>query len=248
VKQPERRAGDTPGRLTWADYLNTFLTTFISAGMLAMAFAQWRATEKQADIADTLARLEIAKSEAKFEITGSKSLVDLGPGISNHALSLPKSISVRAITGVKSIDLLDGQAFLRIYDNHHSYVCDVEARGIYIENEAAILTEFDEPIQSLRVFLHTLLKQGLTFDGQPLVLVRYHDLFGTEVWKQYRANDGFELSKDWMASVTDPAVLYSGAWSNGQGFYFDQLPKSCGPIAKELEAAAKATGGGSGAE
>jgi hypothetical protein len=213
-----------------------------------MAYAQWRATEKQAEIADTLARLEIAKSDAKFDISASKSLVGLGPGIAPNVLSLPKSISVTAISGVKSIDVLDGDAVLSIYDKNQSYVCDVEVRGLYIENDAGVLTVFDEPTQSLRVFLHALLEQGLTFNGEPQALVRYHDLFGTEIWKQYRARNGFELSSDWMAAVKKPEVLYSGAWANGQGFYFDEVPKSCGNAANDLEAAARATGGKSGVE
>lgn len=213
-----------------------------------MACAQWRATEKQADIADTLGRLEIAKSQAQFEFSTSKSQIDLGPGIEPGVLPLPKSISIKAANGVRSLDELDGHAYLRVYDKDHGYICDLEVRGLYIENDAGILTEFDEPIQSLKVFLHSLLRQGLTFDGEPQVLVRYHDLFGTEIWKEYRARDGFELSRDWMASVTKPTVLYSGAWSNGEGLYFDEAPKSCGASSKELEAAAKATGGKSGAE
>jgi len=223
--------------------LNTYLTSILAIGMLVVAVAQWRVSEKQVEVSDALAQLEFAKSDAHFDIKRSSALLKLGPTADPSALAIPTTISVVPVAGVKSIFTMDGPVSMTIRNTKGDVVCDMEVRGLYTEENEGVLSLLDPAIADFRNFLLALRKNGLDADyGNTRVLIRYFDLFGKIRIKQF---DGrLEIN----GPGANTAVLYSGAWSNGHGFYFDDgdLVRSCPEVATQLTKVVEETGGQAG--
>ena len=220
--------------------LNTYLTTILAIGMFAVAIAQWHVAEKQVEISDALAQLEFAKSDAHFDIKRSSTLLKLGPMNDPSALAIPTTISVIPVAGVKSIFTMDGPLSMTIRDTKGEIVCNMEVRGLYTEENEGVLSLLAPAISDFKTFLLALRKNGLDADyGNTHVLIRYFDLFGQMKIKQF---DGrLEINGPGI----DTAILYSGVWSNGSGFYFDndELSHSCPSAAKQLTKTVQDTGG-----
>lgn len=239
-RRARRRRAIAQPAMNTSQRLNAFLTTIISIGMLAMAFAQWRVSEKQTEISDALAQLEFAKSSATFHIKPSRAEISLGTEADPTSLTLPKSITVEGGTGVKAIGAIDGPISAMVVDKSGTPVCDVEIRGFYLENAEHTLSLLDPSAADFRAFLAALRREGLDISyASPQVLVRYVDLFGTTKYKEFRGDMEIE------GTPHGTAILYSGAWSNGEGYYFDEgePERSCRKAAKQLRAVIAATGG-----
>jgi hypothetical protein len=217
--------------------LNTFLTTIVAVASLTVAFAQFRLAEQQAAISKSLAQLEFAKAAAKFDFDTSRNTVPLGPEDDPHSISLPDTVTVKPVSGVKDIFTMDGPVELTLSDEHGEGACNVEVRGLYLQQNKYDLELSRSILSEFQLFLGALRLNRVSIgDVSVQPLVRYHDLLGNLGAQQYLLPNGMEIG-----GPTDQAlIMYSGAWSAGTGFHFDQVdPVSrCPQLGKQLKQAA----------
>jgi hypothetical protein len=225
------------GRSDRGTSLNTFLTTIVAAASLAVAFAQFRLAEQQARISKSLAQLEFAKAAAKFEFDTSGNTVPLGPEDDPHSISLPDAVTVKPISGVKDIFTMDGPIELTLTDEHGGATCNVEVRGLYLQQNKYDLQLSQSLLPEFQLFLGALrLNRVGISDASVQPLVRYHDLLGNLSTQQYLLPNGMEIG----GPTEQTLIMYSGAWSGGTGFHFDQVdPASrCPQLGKQVKQAA----------
>ncbi|HEY5723712.1 MAG TPA: hypothetical protein VIT45_15475 [Allosphingosinicella sp.] len=218
--------------------LNTFLTTVVAVASLAVAFAQFRLSEQQSAIAKSLAELEFAKAAAKFDFDTGRDTAPLGPEEDPHRISLPETIKVTPVSGVKSVFTMDGPVELTLTDEQGESVCNIEVRGLYVEENKYDLQLSQPILAEFRLLLGALrLNRVGISDLSTQPLVRYFDLLGDMHAQQYLLPNGMEVG----GATEQTLVMYSSAWSGGTGFHFDKVdPVSrCPRIGKQLTEAVR---------
>jgi hypothetical protein len=215
----------------------------LTLGLLVTAVAQWRASEKQAQSAEALQRLEYARSAPRFAFHPSESTpfsTPSKPGV----IELPRVIQVTPIQGVASVVGLEMQLNLVASERGEAQFCRVFVRGLYeavgrnlemkrdvSKDFERLLGEFDRRNIDAIVPTYT-------------AMVVYTDMMGQFSIRNIEIGRSDPVEVD--PTPPDKAILYSGAWTGGSGFYFNEpgLPDtSCPRLAKKLTAAALATGG-----
>lgn len=162
---------------------------------------------------------------------------------------LPKSITVTPISGVTAVALLDSEVELAVWAPPAGRTCTIHLRGLYLD-ERRQLNLVDIVETDFRKLIPALDAQGVS----SMVLgyniyITFTDLFGQSQRKAFDVggNDPMEMDQ----TPFDALILYSGLWSGGDGFYFDELSdpaKHCPALAKQLKAAVAVVGGGPGTE
>lgn len=237
---------EKPRRRHLADDLNIFLTTFVAFSTLVVGVAQWRTAERQTEIADALAQLEFAKSEAKFKIEASKDLTSFKTGLTDRQLLLPTTVAITPLEGTRELQLIDVPVTIALADPLGDLACSIEVRGLYLEDADNVAKLWEPATQYLATLLMHFEAHGLyIFDRKPFARLTYVDLLGRPGIKRYQLS-----GEEFIGPEESGMPLYSGAWSNGEGFYTDEgLPEKFCPDAVDLiKAALKEAGGKPGTE
>jgi len=248
-RKPQPRQPAPPPR-DWLDRLNVVATTMLSCGLLIVAGAQWLVSERQAATAEALRRLEFARSAPRFTVEPSNTSLVLKSGDDARAVILPRTIAVTPVSGVTAVALLDSEVELAVYPRHPTgEMCTVRVRGLYLD-ERRNLNLFNVVEADFRRLIPALDAEGLTSSISGYnISISFTDLFGKVQRRSYRVGGNDPMETD--QTPFDELILYSGAWANGDGFYFDSLSDPaihCPALAKQLKAAVGAVGGGPGAE
>jgi len=239
-------SAEKPRRRHLADDLNTFLTTFVAFSTLVVGVAQWRTAERQTEIADALAQLEFAKSEAKFKIEASKDLTSFKTGLTDRQLLLPTTVAITPLEGTRELQLIDVPVTIALADPLGDLACSVEVRGLYLEDADNVAKLWEPATQYLATLLMHFEAHGLyIFDRKPFARLTYVDLLGRPGVKRYQFS-----GEEFIGPEESGMPLYSGAWSNGEGFYTDEgMPEKFCPDAVDLiKTALKEAGGKPGTE
>lgn len=232
-----------------AENLNVYLTTLMSVAMLLLAFAQYKTAEKQTEIADALAALEFAKAKAKFSVSASANTSAIMQDGRRLDPQIPATISVLPVEGVQDIFGTSGQATLVITDRSAAdELCMVAIRGLFSEERRDRIRLDRAPLGELQGLVEAADYEGLTARGFfTEVQVSYVDLFGTPSIANL-SKDGADLEHS-SVKDTDVIRIYAGAWSGGEGFYFDggtAPEEACPSIGSKLRKLVAATNGKAG--
>ncbi|PZU07391.1 MAG: hypothetical protein DI606_16645 [Sphingobium sp.] len=231
---------------SWATGLNAFLTTVVAVSTFFVGVAQWRTSERQTEIADALAQLEFAKSEAKFKIEASKDLTPFKTGLTDRQLLLPTSVAITPLEGARELQLIDVPVTIALADPLGDMACTIEVRGLYLEDADNVAKLWEPSTKYLPQLLMHLEAHGLyVFDRKPVARLTFVDLLGRPGVKRYQLS-----GEEFIGPDESGMPLYSGAWSKGEGFYTDDgMPeKFCPSAANLIKAALKEAGGKAGEE
>jgi hypothetical protein len=153
-------------------------------------------------------------------------------------------IQVTPTNGVASLAGMNVQLNLAASERGSAQFCRLFVRGLYETHGRNLELKRDasKDFQSLLVELDRRNIDALV--PTYTVMVMYTDMMGKFSIKYIEIGRSDPAEVD--PTPPDKAILYSGAWTAGSGFYFDEpgLPDaSCPHLAKKLTAAALATGG-----
>jgi len=217
--------------------------TIATSGLLAVAAAQLYLAHEQTKLAETVARLELAKEKPRIKITPSRDVARSGGAEPGTFVELPEHFYVKLVSGIDTIFSIDVPITLHVSDDNGATSCLIEVRGLYVQDDQRQrLNLFSPPREDFAELIHALREKGVEFNYPTWdFVVRYFDLYGN-------------LKTDYLGLRLQPEhppqralILYNGIWSNGEGFYFDEAPsKWCPSISHKLESAIQKLGGASG--
>jgi len=230
----------------WLSVINTLLTSIIAVAMLAVTVAQWRTSERQTDISESLKVLEFAKSEAKFHVQPSTEIRRFRAGLSDRQLALPKAVGVTIAEGARELAAIDVPVRLMLTQaTRDDAICTLEIRGLYMDNEGNDRVSLWEPAyDDLEPLLATLDAHGFEIiDTEPVARLTYIDLLGRPRVKMYSLS-----GEEYVGDDTAGVPLLSGAWSGGSGFFSKKgyADTYCSESSADLDEAIAAAGGKSG--
>lgn len=232
-RRVNRRRDENPQEpRNWWDFFSAFGTTFMALATLLVAVAQWRTAERQTAIADVLAQLEFAKSEGQFSVKPSLAKEAFRTGLTERRLTLAKSVLVDVGEGVRELKLIDVPVSLYLSNAEGTKHCQIELRGMYLEDEDHLATLWEPSTQYLQPLLMQFEAHGLyVMDTSPRVRLIYVDLIGRLRTRYFNFN-----GEEAVGSPVTGVPLYSGARSGGRGFYADDgAPETyCPEVAKVI--------------
>lgn len=227
----------------WIDRIGPYLTLLFTVGLFATAVGQWRAADRQAATAEALQRLEYARSSARFAFNSAGSR-PFGPRSSPRLIELPYEIGVKPVGGVDAILGLNSEVLLVLSEARSNGICRVLVRGLYDFHEGSLVLGAASSA-GLNKLVEQFVAQGLEI-GAPNynVLVTYTDVFSQFRLKNFQIDKGGAIEIEGTRPTS--LILYSGRWSSGSGYYFDEPgtpERNCPRFAKKIEAAITAAGG-----
>jgi hypothetical protein len=223
--------------------MNAWLMTFATIGLLSVAVAQLYLVREQAKSAASITRLELAKARPRLRIIPSQSFVNYGGTEPGTYVELPNYFDITMVSGVDTIFTIDSAINVHISDDDGATFCSIEFRGMFLQDgQRERLDLFPQPVEDFEKLINALGEQGIEFSYPRWhFLVQYFDLYGD------LKVDYLDLRLRQEPPVQDALILYSGVWSDGTGFYYDEDPsKWCPNISNKLEGVIQELGGAPG--
>jgi hypothetical protein len=223
--------------------INTLLTSFVSFAALFVAIASYRTSQKQTEIANSLAQLEFAKNDVKFLIMKSEEKSGFQQ---NHVLirhQFPLHITVSPFSGVKDIVNVNGELLVFLEDIDTKATCVLAIRGAFSNEEVDRIEFIDNTRLELERLIDNAFYKSLTVRGFDVVLsVLYTDLYDRMITADLGL-DGLRMEATGVRK--NNVVVYSGTWSGGKGFYLDKSDPDalCPKLAKDIREMIDLTGG-----
>lgn len=205
--------------MTLTYVFNVFLTTVISVVTLAVAVASYRVAEKQTEISDTLAQLELAKNQPKFLVAASGEISAFRQSGRLLEPQIPTTITIAPEVGVRDIVSMNGQASIFFTMAGTERPCIVAIRGLFAQRVRDQVHIVEASAKDLQQLIDGAASLGLRVDGfYTDVLISFMNIYG-DLELANLGEDGSDLGK---FSFRDSDIrIYAGAWSGGEGFYFD---------------------------
>jgi hypothetical protein len=231
--------GRAPDR---ASSLNTYLTTILAIATLAIAFAQYRVSQKQTEISDALADLEFAKAQPDFNVDPSAKHAQFHQGNKLFINQPPLEAKITLASGLLKFWNASGQVTMFFSNPKGLERCALKIRGTFKQSSRGQL-EFiaEKPLQQL---IDRASKSGMIAEGFHTNFFVVYGGFVEPISTLNLSLDGSEYEEDHL----DAPAVYNGAWSGGRGFYFDEEPAEdyCPALRSRLVALIKQTGGNTG--
>jgi hypothetical protein len=227
--RPSKLGQEQSSDATWAYGFNVFLTTLISVATLAVAVASYRIADKQTEISDTLAQLELAKNQPTFSVAVSGGTSAFRQSGRLLKPQIPTTITIASEVGVRDIAAVNGQASIFFTTAGAGRPCVVAIRGLFTQSTRDKIHIVEAPAKDLQQLIDDAASLGLRAEGfYTDVLVSFTNVYGDTEFANL-GEDGSDLA---MSGFRDSDIrIYAGAWSGGEGFYFDDsTPEEACPV------------------
>lgn len=242
-----------PGFLeTIFSFLDGFIATILACATLGVAYASYRISERQVEIADTLATIEVAKNQPGFSIESSVETSDFRQNGMSLASQVPETLTVTPRVGVGDLIAVNGQVSVFFTSPALTSPCVISVRGMFTQSTRDKVHLLEPAADDLQDLIDELGNFGIRTEGfYTEVLVSYVDLFGRGGLANY-GEDGSDLEMSGFSELigieSNDLTIYAGVWSGGQGFYFDSQDPSdfCPGISSIIDRTVRATLGREG--
>lgn len=210
-----------------------------------IAAAQFNLSREQNELNGKLAELEIASAKPDLEVVAGQALSNLlyaGEPLTTQA---PTELRVKLLDGVLRSWTASGRSFIFISALDGYQRCPLAIHGVYkqiVRGELEFVAEKD-----LQALFDAFESAELKVEGLHSELIVIANEFDDTLNITNLTLDGSEYAV--RPDLIEP-VIYSGAWSGGVGFYFDELPAAeyCPILREQILALIDSTGGASGDE
>lgn len=240
-RQSEKLSGASRHQL-----INVYLTAISTVGLLVAAVVQISVSMQQTALMDASTKLQLAQSKPRIELTPSKSEVQVHQSINKENVdvdvSIPSYFTMKIVSGVDEISIVNSAVKMIFFDKNGNNPCDVQIRGIYVENDKKDVLQVLPPVVSdLSKLLSGFSEKDLTFFRTSVgFVVTYVDLYGN---LRIEEHNGQRFAGD---DEQKGLILYSGLWSGGQGFYLDEYSTpelECPELTNEIRNVIESLGG-----
>jgi hypothetical protein len=225
ARQAERSTeSGASDRIEW---ISLGISSALTATLVWVAVAQWKVSEKQTEIAESLQKLEFARSTApriEFKAAGKTIKFQKFAG----SVELPEQIEVLPAGGISAIQKIDVDVRLLLVGGNTTG-CSLRARDLYLygNRKLNLIADVRDRLDHL---LTALGKAGISVMSIGTeAKVQYVDIFKATNEVVFDVEESSLIDGN---GLTDAPVLYNGMWSSQPGLYFDEGEKFDGDCQK----------------